>query len=198
MQQYTMLRGARRLRGRCRPVGTRHPVDRHGLSPFCCAPGHSDATSGLVGLTMLAVDERTAHQRQAKHRVICSQRTSASYHRHWSCVSLYAIIGKFGDFRIGTPPKAPAILRNADPILSSPRWSLRDRPARLTRFARESLAGCSRGVPGAQARDFDPFQGVLDFFRASGPRSQSQINAVLREYVEHVGAATPSRRKRVV
>ena len=41
-------------------------------------------------------------------------------------------------------------------------------------------------------------QDVLDFFRASGPRYQSQINAVLREYVEHVGAATPSRRKRVV
>jgi uncharacterized protein (DUF4415 family) len=41
-------------------------------------------------------------------------------------------------------------------------------------------------------------QDVLDFFRASGPRYQSQINAVLRQYVEHVAAATPPRRKRVV
>ena len=40
-------------------------------------------------------------------------------------------------------------------------------------------------------------QDVLDFFRASGPRYQSQINAVLRQYVEHVAAATPPRRKRV-
>ena len=41
-------------------------------------------------------------------------------------------------------------------------------------------------------------QDVLDFFRASGPRYQSQINAVLRQYVEHVAGATPPRRKRVV
>ncbi len=41
-------------------------------------------------------------------------------------------------------------------------------------------------------------QDVLDFFRASGPRYQSQINAVLRQYVKHVAAATPPRRKRVV
>lgn len=41
-------------------------------------------------------------------------------------------------------------------------------------------------------------QDVLDFFRASGPRYQSQINAVLRQYVAHVAAATPPRRKRVV
>jgi len=41
-------------------------------------------------------------------------------------------------------------------------------------------------------------QDVLDFFRASGPRYQSQINAVLRQYVEHVAAVTPPRRKRVV
>ena len=40
---------------------------------------------------------------------------------------------------------------------------------------------------------------ILEFFRATGPRYQSQINAVLRSYVEHVEAATPrTRRKRVV
>ena len=35
-------------------------------------------------------------------------------------------------------------------------------------------------------------QGVLAFFRATGPRYQSQINAVLRSYVEHVVATTLS------
>lgn len=40
---------------------------------------------------------------------------------------------------------------------------------------------------------------VLEFFRATGPRYQSQINAVLRSYVDHVVAATPpTRRKRAV
>lgn len=39
---------------------------------------------------------------------------------------------------------------------------------------------------------------VLEFFRATGPRYQSQINAVLRSYVEHVTATTPSRRQRAV
>ena len=40
---------------------------------------------------------------------------------------------------------------------------------------------------------------VLEFFRATGPRYQSQINAVLRSYVDHVAAATPPiRRKRAV
>lgn len=41
-------------------------------------------------------------------------------------------------------------------------------------------------------------QDILDFFRAAGPRYQSQINAVLRSYVEHVTSATPPRRKRAV
>jgi uncharacterized protein (DUF4415 family) len=37
---------------------------------------------------------------------------------------------------------------------------------------------------------------ILDYFRAAGPRYQSQINAVLRSYVDHVTADTPPRRKR--
>ena len=38
---------------------------------------------------------------------------------------------------------------------------------------------------------------VIDWFRATGPKYQTRINAVLRSYVEHVGAATsPSARKR--
>jgi uncharacterized protein (DUF4415 family) len=39
---------------------------------------------------------------------------------------------------------------------------------------------------------------ILDYFRSAGPRYQSQINAVLRSYVEHVTANAPRRRKRVV
>ena len=40
---------------------------------------------------------------------------------------------------------------------------------------------------------------VLDYFRAMGTRYQSQINAVLRTYVDHVVAVTPpTRRKRAV
>jgi uncharacterized protein (DUF4415 family) len=39
---------------------------------------------------------------------------------------------------------------------------------------------------------------VLEFFRASGPRYQSQINAVLRSYVEHATATARPRRKRAV
>ena len=40
---------------------------------------------------------------------------------------------------------------------------------------------------------------VVEFFRATGPRYQSQINAVLRSYVDHVAASTPTpRRKRAV
>ena len=40
---------------------------------------------------------------------------------------------------------------------------------------------------------------ILEFFRATGPRYQSQINAVLRSYVEHVATATPrTRRKRAI
>lgn len=41
-------------------------------------------------------------------------------------------------------------------------------------------------------------QDVLEFFRAMGPRYQSQITAVLRSYVEHVTSTAPSRRKRAV
>ena len=41
-------------------------------------------------------------------------------------------------------------------------------------------------------------QDVLDFFRASGPRSQSQINSVLRRYVEPSASATPPRPTPVV
>lgn len=40
-------------------------------------------------------------------------------------------------------------------------------------------------------------QDVLEFFRASGPRYQSHINAVLRSYVDHA-TSTPTRRKRSV
>jgi len=39
---------------------------------------------------------------------------------------------------------------------------------------------------------------ILEFFRVSGPRYQSQINAVLRSYVEHVTAAERPRRKRAL
>ena len=38
---------------------------------------------------------------------------------------------------------------------------------------------------------------VIDWFRATGPKYQTRINAVLRSYVEQVGAASrPSARKR--
>lgn len=37
---------------------------------------------------------------------------------------------------------------------------------------------------------------ILDYFRAAGPRYQSQINAVLRSYVDHMTEDTPPRRKR--
>lgn len=38
---------------------------------------------------------------------------------------------------------------------------------------------------------------VIDWFRATGPKYQTRINAVLRSYVEQVGAvARPSARKR--
>ncbi len=38
---------------------------------------------------------------------------------------------------------------------------------------------------------------VIDWFRATGPKYQTRINAVLRSYVEQVGAAVrPSARKR--
>ena len=38
---------------------------------------------------------------------------------------------------------------------------------------------------------------VIDWFRATGPKYQTRINAVLRSYVEQVGAAArPSARKR--
>ena len=40
---------------------------------------------------------------------------------------------------------------------------------------------------------------VVEFFRAAGPRYQSQINAVLRSYVDHVTTATqvPGRKRAV-
>jgi uncharacterized protein (DUF4415 family) len=41
-------------------------------------------------------------------------------------------------------------------------------------------------------------QDALDSFRASGPRYQSHVPAVRRQYVEHVAAAMPPPRKRVV
>ena len=41
-------------------------------------------------------------------------------------------------------------------------------------------------------------QDVLEFFRATGPRYQSHINAVLRSHVEHVTSTTSARRKRAV
>lgn len=37
---------------------------------------------------------------------------------------------------------------------------------------------------------------VLEFFRESGPRYQSRINAVLRSYMERVAASPPKRPKR--
>ncbi len=37
---------------------------------------------------------------------------------------------------------------------------------------------------------------VIDWFRATGPKYQTRINAVLRSYVEQVGAAAPVARKR--
>jgi uncharacterized protein (DUF4415 family) len=40
---------------------------------------------------------------------------------------------------------------------------------------------------------------VIDWFRATGPKYQTRINAVLRSYVDQVGAPTrPSARKRRV
>ena len=41
-------------------------------------------------------------------------------------------------------------------------------------------------------------QDVLEFFRATGPRYQSHINAVLRSYVDHATSTTTPRRKRAV
>ena len=37
---------------------------------------------------------------------------------------------------------------------------------------------------------------VIDWFRSTGPKYQTRINAVLRSYVEQVGAAAPVARKR--
>lgn len=37
---------------------------------------------------------------------------------------------------------------------------------------------------------------VIDWFRATGPKYQTRINAVLRSYVEQIGAAAPVKRKR--
>ncbi len=37
---------------------------------------------------------------------------------------------------------------------------------------------------------------VIDWFRATGPKYQTRINAVLRSYVEQIGAAAPVARKR--
>jgi hypothetical protein len=42
-------------------------------SPFQCAMGHSDATSGFAGLTTLAVDERTDHPRSVKYPSVDTQ-----------------------------------------------------------------------------------------------------------------------------
>jgi len=40
---------------------------------------------------------------------------------------------------------------------------------------------------------------VLEFFRETGPRYQSRMNAVLRSYMERTGASAPKRsRKRVI
>jgi len=55
-------------------TGERRAYGRLGgwRSPFRCATGHSDATSGFAGLTMLAVAERTDHPRSVKPRVVRS------------------------------------------------------------------------------------------------------------------------------
>ena len=56
-------------------TGERRAYGRLGgwRSPFRCAPGRSDATSGFAGLTMLAVAERTDHPRSVKPRAVRSQ-----------------------------------------------------------------------------------------------------------------------------
>ena len=70
---------------------------------------------------------------------------------------------------------------------------LRDLPDTLWQHARVVTPVAKQAISIRLDRD------VLDFFRATGPRYQSQINAVLRSYVDHVVAATPpTRRKRAV
>lgn len=75
-------------------------------------------------------------------------------------------------------------------------------PAALAWFRDEAATLAERPVvtPVAkQAITIRLDRDVLEFFRATGPRYQSQINAVLRSYVDHVVAATPpTRRKRAV
>ena len=87
--------------------------------------------------------------------------------------------------------------------------------ARLRRMSEEEVAETSprelRDLPDAlwdKVRVVTPLEkqaisirldrDILDYFRAAGPRYQSQINAVLRSYVDHVTADTPPRRKRAV
>lgn len=40
-------------------------------------------------------------------------------------------------------------------------------------------------------------QDVIAWFRASGPRYQSRINAVLKSYIAHAGAGIPKRRAKM-
>ena len=69
---------------------------------------------------------------------------------------------------------------------------LRDLPDALWRGARVVTPVAKQAISIRLDQD------VLEFFRATGPRYQSQINAVLRSYVEHVTSSTPPRRKRAV
>lgn len=70
---------------------------------------------------------------------------------------------------------------------------LRDLPDTLWQNARVVTPVAKQAISIRLDRD------VLEFFRATGPRYQSQINAVLRSYFDHVAAATPpTRRKRAV
>lgn len=70
---------------------------------------------------------------------------------------------------------------------------LRDVPAALWDEARVVTPVAKQAISIRLDRD------ILEFFRATGPRYQSQINAVLRSYVEHVETAAPrTRRKRAV
>lgn len=70
---------------------------------------------------------------------------------------------------------------------------LRDVPDSLWEEARVVIPVAKLAISIRLDRD------ILEFFRATGPRYQSQINAVLRSYVEHVETATPrTRRKRAV
>ena len=93
----------------------------------------------------------------------------------------------------GDPSDAP-VRRPRTPNV--PAWSRGVTGAALTGRLGRRRAGVVTPVT-KQAISIRLDEDVIDWFRATGPKYQTRINAVLRSYVEQVGAAAqPSVRKR--